>query len=100
MISSVEGSFARRLAPAGLRLLPAPGAAAGAPWVDAARVRDALARHDEVADAVVLPVRDPDVLVAMSALPTTASGKVDRADLSRRLAEELAGESGIRRAVP
>ena len=111
---------------------------AGALWVDAARVRDALTGHEEVADAVALPVRDPDglvrvgaavvpvpaadaglrerliaatarqlaphevprVLLVLTALPTTASGKVDRAELSRRLADELAGESGARRAVP
>jgi hypothetical protein len=30
----------------------------------------------------------------------TASGKVDRAELSRRLEDELSGEGGVRRAVP
>ena len=100
---------------------------AGGLWVDVRRVREALAGHAGVAEAVVLPIRDPDgllrvgaavlarpaafatlresllavasehlqphelprALLILSALPTTASGKVDRAELSRRLAAAL-----------
>lgn len=100
---------------------------AGAMWVDAQRVRRALAEVDGVAEAAALPVGDrdglvrvgaavvarpgageglagrviagaghrlrphevPRALLVLEALPTTASGKLDRAALHALLAERL-----------
>jgi acyl-coenzyme A synthetase/AMP-(fatty) acid ligase len=110
---------------------------AGALWVEAERVREALSRDPDVVDAVAMPVRDADGLVRVGAavapalrarpglrgrllaaaaerlaphevpralivlprLPTTASGKLDRAELARLMARELDAPAPARRAA-
>jgi fatty-acyl-CoA synthase/benzoate-CoA ligase/fatty acid CoA ligase FadD22 len=111
---------------------------AGALWVDAARVAEALRGHADVAEVAVVPVEDvdgllrvgaavvarpgasdrlddelaavaaehlaaherPRALLILAALPTTSSGKVDRADLRRRLAPAITSPPSPRRTVP